>query len=112
MHPRMEDRRRAITVEKLAVMNAEYRRSHPEWDPVAEYVSHFEGKLPRPENYRKKSVSRLRNTLRNIDENLQIVSGDLWQGHLGEGLSAMYRKHREIALKELARRMVVKRKAA
>jgi hypothetical protein len=53
MHEKIFQRRIAIGMEKIATMNAEYRRSHPEWDPIAEWVSHYEGKLPRPENYRK-----------------------------------------------------------
>lgn len=102
MHPRILDRRKAIALASLKPLTEE------EWDAGAsEYVSRQEKYLPRPENYRKKPVARLRNTLRNIDKELKIVSKPGW-GDLGVRLSAMLRKHRQFAIKELSRRLIAK----
>lgn len=102
MHPRIFERRKAVFMGQLNYVSPE------EWEEaVAEWVSHFEGKLPRPENYRKKTLPRLRKLLRHIDDELIILSGPGW-GEMGENLSAMYGRHRAHVVKELHRRMIVK----
>ena len=100
MHPKIFERRKAVGMGRLEYVSPE------EWPKVvAEWVSRFEGKLPRPENYRKKNLPRLRKLLRHIDDELIILSGPGW-GDMGENLSAMYGRHRGHVVKELTRRMV------
>lgn len=73
-------------------------------DPVLfSLVSQEERKLTRPENYKKKSVTRLRRSLRRIEENLAIVSRGNW-GPVGVTLRKLSHDHRKMALWELNRR--------
>jgi hypothetical protein len=100
MHPKILERRKAVFMGQLEYVSPE------EWEQVVEdWVSHYEGKLPRPENYRKKTLPHLRKLLGNIDHLLEIVSDPAW-GEMGGHLSAMYGRHRGHVVKELARRMV------
>jgi len=81
-----------------------------ETDPeLYSLVEMEERKLTRPENYRKKSTPRLIRSLRRIEENLAMASGN-W-GPVGVPLRKLFRDHRGKALAELKRR-TAKRKAA
>jgi hypothetical protein len=97
MHPKIFERRKAVFLGRLEL----------EENAVEDWVSHYEGKLPRPENYRRKTLPHLRHLLRKIDHNLELVSMPRW-GYMGERLSAMYGTHRGYIVKELHRRMIVK----
>lgn len=102
MHPRIFERRAAVFMGQLKYVSPE------EWEQtVAAWVSHFERELPRPENYRKKTLPHLRKLLGKIDHSLELVS-EPCMGEMGEKASAMYRRHREHVVKELHRRMIVK----
>lgn len=50
MHPKILERRKAVFYCQLQYVSPE-----DEEQALVEWVSHFEGKLPRPENYRKKT---------------------------------------------------------
>jgi hypothetical protein len=100
MHPKIFERRKAVFYCQLQYVSPE-----DEGQAAEDWVSHFEGKFPRPENYRKKSLPHLRHLLQKIDHNLELVSRPRW-GYMGERLSAMYGRHRGHVVKELARRMV------
>jgi len=101
MHPRIFERRKAVFMDQL-----EYVSPEDEEQAVADWVSHHEGKLPRPENYRKKTTERLRITLRTIDDHLKLFEKRREDDWLLCDLSAMYQRHRGHVVKELARRMV------
>ena len=80
-----------------------------EWD----IVTHYEGKLPRPENYRKRTTRDLRNTLRRVNRDLKLSVDFLREkGHEGNmvvvEMTAMFRKHRRLILKVLAARITAK----
>jgi hypothetical protein len=107
MHLKILERRKAVFMEQ-AVAGLEYISPEDEEQALAEWVSHYEGKLPRPENYRKKTLPHLRKLLGRIDHNLELVSKPTW-GYMGERLSAMYQAHRGYIVKELHRRMMVKK---
>lgn len=98
MHPKIFERRKAVFYCQLQYVSPE-----DEGQAVEEWVSHYEGKLPAAANYRKKTLPHLRNLLRKIDHNLELVSKPTW-GYAGERLSAMYGRHRQHVIKELARR--------
>lgn len=98
MHPKILERRKAVFYCQLQYVSPE-----DEGQAVENWVSHYERKLPKPENYRKKNLPHLRNLLRKIDHNLELVSKPTW-GFTGEKLSAMYARHRAHVIKELARR--------
>ncbi|MCL5883790.1 MAG: hypothetical protein M1377_00280 [Deltaproteobacteria bacterium] len=103
MHPKILERRKAVFMGQLEYVSPE------EWERVvAGWVSHYEREFPRPENYRKKALPLLRKLLGKIDHYLEIVSKPGW-GEMGENLSAMYGRHRGHVVKELARRMMVKK---
>ena len=99
MHPKILQRRMAVGMRKLQTVE-----DLEPWD----IVSHYEGKLPRPENYRKKTVSRLRVNLRKLDEYLKLIAEAQKRDDsttLVE-LSDMYQRHRGYVVKELGRRIV------
>ena len=70
---------------------------------VESLTANEEKKLTRPENYQKKSITRLRRSIRRIEENLALVSRNNW-GPLGPPLRKLFRDHLKIALGELNRR--------
>jgi|RifCSP13_1_1023834.scaffolds.fasta_scaffold465176_1 hypothetical protein len=70
---------------------------------VAAWKAKEEKKLTRPENYKKKSLTQLRRSIRRIEENLALVSRGDW-GPVGTALKILFRDHRKIALRELNRR--------
>jgi hypothetical protein len=104
MHPKILERRKAVFNGRLEYASPE------EWGKtVAAWVSHYEGKLPRPENYRKKTTERLRITLRKIDRLITLFERRPKHEELSLSLAIMYRRHREYIVKELHRRMMVKK---
>jgi hypothetical protein len=100
MHPKIFERRKAVFYCQLQYGSPEDAEQEAEG-----WVSHFAKELPKPENYRKKTLPHLRKLLGRIDHYLELVSTPRW-GYMGEKLSAMYREHRACVVKELARRMV------
>jgi|GEM_PF-6225596 len=105
MHPRVFERRKAVFYCQL-----QYASPEDEGQALADWVSHYEGKLPRPENYRRKTVAHLRHLLRKIDRLIGLVDARRDRGEiLSFELSAMYKRHREYIVKELHRRMMVKK---
>jgi hypothetical protein len=100
MHPRICERRKEVFQKRLDEL--------PGVEPEV-IVHHYEGKLPRPENYRRKTVTHLRRLLRKIDHYLELFEARRHKGEiLTHQLSVMYGTHRQYIVKELARRMVKK----
>lgn len=100
MHPRILERRRAVFMNRLPVLSDEEAEEN-----LSACVGHYEGKLPRPENYRKKTVERLRTNLRTIDGYLSMFESRR-DDRLLHDLCVMYERHRAYIVKELARRML------
>jgi hypothetical protein len=99
MHPRIKERRWEVFSGRMGtVSDAEFEKN------VGFYVRHCEGKLPKPENYRKKTTERLRINLRTIDELLVICKKEEKTSYMLSELGVMYLKHRGYIVKELARR--------
>ena len=101
MHPKIAERRKAVLMARLEYVSPEEQEKD-----LAKWVSHFEKELPRPWNYKKKTLPHLRKLLRKIDGYLESVSKPGW-GSLGEMAFEMYQRHRGYVLAELARRMMV-----
>ena len=68
---------------------------------LADFMRRYESKLPRPENYRKKTTGALQRALQEIDEDLQALP------EVPEFVAMAGRRRRHI-LEVLASRMVVK----
>jgi hypothetical protein len=102
MHPRIYERRKEVYRGRMESLSDEEAM-----EDGFSIVRHYEGKLPRPENYRKKTNERLRINLRNLDQFLELCDGQRDKGGIPiTKLSAMYQRHRGYIIKELARRMV------
>jgi hypothetical protein len=59
MHPKIYERRKIVAMARIRIVTPEEAEENR-----TALLRHYEGKLPRPENYRKKTTERLRINLR------------------------------------------------